>query len=139
MANNYSQTSFVLDCGSKQAADDVLQFAAALDDNSDETHPDVEEKMEYCSGDIEYFDDSGKLWFHDNGECFDTDYFDAVISYAMKKHNIEKAGYTWACTCSKPRIDEFDGGACFFYFNGNEVTSEYFNGWSWLQAKMGGN
>jgi hypothetical protein len=145
MANNYCQTSFVLDCKEEEAREDVYTFAMALinedGDEGDYIHPDVTnstfDRDEFCGGSIDRDDDDTMLWFCGE-ECFDHNWFDVVISYAMKKYKLSPMGFTWADTCSKMRTDEFSGGASFYYYDAetDEVKSESVSGYSWLQDKI---
>ncbi len=141
MANNYSQTSFILDCKTKEAAQDVMQYVAAwqtLEDGDEAVkHPAVTvdpDEDYYTGGDID-LDSETTLWFRDNGESFSTEFFERVITYAMFTHKLDPMGFTWANTCSKQRIDEFDGGAMFFHLDSDgAVVIDYQGGWGWVQA-----
>jgi hypothetical protein len=143
MANNYSQTSFVLECNTHEEALDVLKFANVLagdgDADSDEIPENIpDDDMDAC-GDLDLYDaGSNTIWFRDNGEGFNSDYFDTIIRYAIKKFKLKPMGYTWANTCSKPRLDEFDGGAAFFKYNPttDNVDTDYTAGWLWLRDKI---
>lgn len=139
MANNYTQTSFVVDCGSKEARDDVLLFADAIKEPEENTHPDVNPEdwdNEYVCGYIES-DSETSLWFHGD-ESFDMAYFDCVIMYAMKKYKLPPVSYTWADTCDKMRTDEFSGGACVFVYNPvtDEVDTDSVGGFSWARERI---
>lgn len=143
MANNYLQTSFILDCKTRQARDDVFQFVQAWQswdgDESEVTHPEVRlERGEYYNTEIRVdIDGHTTLWFYGE-EGFDTDFVELVLSYAIKKHKLDPMGFTWACTCSKMRVDEFDGGAMFFKYDPStdSVVVDSISGWSWVREKI---
>jgi len=139
MANNYSQTSFILDCKTREAAEDVLLFSQALE-SDDATHPDVEfSDDDFCGGGDVELDEAGTvLWFHDNGESFNFEYFDAVLSYAIKKYKLDPMGFTWANTCSKARVDEFDGGGAVFKYNPetDTVDAKVMSGWEFVRDNV---
>lgn len=139
MANNYTQTSFVVDCGSKKARDDVMLFANAIQQPEEYTHPDVKPEdweNEYVCGCVEA-DGETSLWFYGE-ESFDMGYFDAVIMYAMKKYKLPPVSYTWADTCNKMRTDEFSGGACVFVYNPttDEVETDSIGGFGWARQRI---
>jgi hypothetical protein len=139
MADNYSQTSFVLDCGTTEARDDVMLFANALTDPENYEHPDAEgifDPDEFGGGDISVDGDTA-LWFCGE-ESFDMNYFDIVITYAMKKYKLPPMGYTWADTCSKMRTDEFGGGACVYWYDPetDTVKEKSMAGWSFIRETM---
>ena len=137
MANNYTQTSFVVDCGTKEARDDVLLFANALIEPDEYTHPDaITPDDEYCGGSISSDGDTS-LWFCGE-ESFDMEYFDAVIMYAMKKHKLPPVSYTWADTCSRMRTDEFGGGGCVFVYDAktDTVLTDSIGSHGWVRERI---
>lgn len=140
MANTYCQTSFVLDCLSKEARDDVHAFAMALIDPEGYQHDDADESVfspdEFCGGSID-IDGETSLWFCGE-ESFDESWFDLVICYALKKYNLPPMGYTWASTCDKMRTDQFDGGGTAYWYDSetDTVKSESVWGWGWVMDKI---
>lgn len=140
MANNYCQTSFILDCKTKEARDDVHNFAMALIDPKNFQHDDAVESVfspdDFCGGSIDVDGDTG-LWFCGE-ESFDDNWFDIVICYALKKYKLPPMGYTWASTCSKMRLDEFDGGATVYWYDAetDTVKSDSVSGWRWVIEKI---
>ena len=74
------------------------------------------------------------LWFHsDEGAG---PYFTAqVVRFFLHKCRPGKndyVGFTWAETCSKMRLDQFGGGACFI----TKDKVEEFSAWGWLEDKL---
>jgi len=57
-------------------------------------------------------DAGNTLWIHDDGGYVDVDQIAAFVHRFLKQFRPDE-GFktTWACTCSKPRVDEFGGGA----------------------------
>ena len=140
MANNYCQTSFILDCKSKEARDDVYAFAMALIDPENYQHDDVdgnEFSEDYFGGGSIDIDGNTSLWFCGE-ESFDESWFDFVICYALKKYKLPPMGFTWASTCSKMRVDEFDGGATVYWYDPetDTVKSDSISGWRWVAEQI---
>ena len=133
MANNYMSCSFELLMGSAAEAADVLRFADELqqleeyyyDEEStvpqeiEDTYgkPIGENEVDelYVSGHIQPMPGrrgvdhtDRRIWFWCD-EGFNPNYFNLVIKYAMKTYKIERFGYSWAYTCSKPRLGNFGG------------------------------
>lgn len=146
MANNYCQTSFIVDCGTKEARDDVLAYAMAIRYPDGNTHPKIDqpnaitEAGDICGGVIDIDDDDDgetSLWFCGE-ECFDMGYFDSVIEYALKTYKLPPVSYTWADSCSKMRTDEFSGGACVFVYNAatDTVKSDSMGSHQWARTRI---
>lgn len=58
------------------------------------------------------FEEKG-LWIHDNGESFSPGHVEALVQVLLDDLQIDTPFvFSWANTCSKPRVDEFGGGAC---------------------------
>jgi hypothetical protein len=147
MANNYLQMSFILDCGTNKAREDVLAYANKV---SEAIRQDIGEGDEESPFDLDSIglsqdnsscsyerDEETGIWFYGE-EGFDFDYVEEILKYAIKKYKLPPMGFTWAATCSKMRLDEFDGGAVFFKLNKEtgEVDIEYTSGHGWLEKKL---
>lgn len=72
------------------------------------------------------------LWLHDCGDYGNVEQVaDFVQSFLIRWRPKEVWYMSWACTCSKPRIDSFDGGAVV-------VTAKktyYVNASTWAHKK----
>lgn len=142
MANSYCQTSFTLKLPTKEAKEDVLNFAYALREPDEYSHPDADPKLDdgiWYDGEIEPNGDSdNSVWFHGD-ESFSMEYFDAVIFYAMKKYKLPPTFYMWADTCDKMRENHFGGGACVFVYNHktDEVESDSIGSYEWAHKRIG--
>ena len=64
---------------------------------------------DYCGCDAVLEDDG--VWFHAD-ESIHTEHMEAIARVLIEELEINEPFYcSWAYTCSKPRIDEFGGGA----------------------------
>lgn len=144
MADNYVQSSFMIVCASKDEADLFMKiiglFEALAEKKNcgdelciDESWPLSPEDMplaekvkdlveSYEANTLGFqlrFEGKDNIWIHDNGESIDIDQCVDIIQLwlSQKEVKTKPVRLTWACTCSKPHIDEFDGGGCV-------VTSE---------------
>jgi len=102
MANNYCQSSSMLSvpkaklAKAREVVDTVKQ---SLEDGADG----------YC-GCLVDVEDEG-VWFHTD-ESINTDHVEIIARQLIEELKLDKPFYcSWAYTCSKPRIDEFGGGA----------------------------
>jgi hypothetical protein len=55
----------------------------------------------------------------------------AFLQHLVRKFGLPPLGFTWASTCSKPRIDAFSGGACWI----TASHIEYLDTAAWLQRR----
>ena len=104
MANNYFQSSSFINIPPElmPRAREIVE-GLGLSDGSDDP-------SEACYTEYEFRD--GGIWIHDNGEWFDAEEAEAIVSALVNGLNLPGIHVvSWATTCSKPRIDEFDGGA----------------------------
>jgi hypothetical protein len=109
MANNYTLTStlYPLDGLSKDAVEKAVQEAAVQ--QAAEYGWDDPEDVLGMLGLYDFEDDS--VWFrHD--ESADPDFIAAIISrLQVLKENAQDFTFSFCYECSKPRVDEFGGGA----------------------------
>lgn len=103
MANNYVQTSCLL----KVPAEKLEQARTVVTKCLQEIENDEDN---YTGFDISFEDDG--IWF--NGEeCANADGIAFIAQSVLDELEInEPFVFSWAYTCSKPRLDEFGGGAC---------------------------
>jgi hypothetical protein len=126
MADNYILSSFQFELenekeiawwkkeGEREVPDDMW---------SDEVDPRISLDWELCSN--EHREDSA-VWFH-HDESIDVENAAEVIARFLKECECTRSiAFTWAETCSKARLEEFGGGACF-------ITAE---GPQWLNTHM---
>ncbi len=125
MANNYTESSFSID--DLTVAEKEWWKKEFQRECPEDLDP---ENMEVpVSNDWEFDDDS--VWFH-HDEC--DLYINTLIAALVVQRFLKECrpggsvGFTWSETCSKPRLGEFGGGACF-------ITAEeikWMSAYSWL-------
>ena len=103
MANNYTQSSSILEIPTDKLEQAILIVERV---KSELEHADeyvgFEDSFEGCS-----------LWIRDDGESFNMDHVVTLAQTLLDDLQIaEPFVFSWAYTCSKPRVDEFGGGAC---------------------------
>lgn len=107
MANNYTEFSVLLP---KVAEEKLAAFMEAVEARQEA----AEEEDEYESMPLrgmEYEMLDGELWLHAD-ESGDVSAAADLIQDFLVHFDIAGGIYmSWACTCSKPRINQFDGGA----------------------------
>lgn len=114
MANNYCQSSSFLDIPSDKIskAREILETAEikAAKQLCVKYGEDESEYESYTSrADVEIKDDGA--WIGSD-ESFDPEYAEAIARELVEQLELDGVfECSWACTCSKPRIDEFSGGA----------------------------
>ena len=108
MANNYCESSSFLDLDKdklERAKEIVERVIASIEGEDDEGLPE-----DYFGVEVD-FEDSG-IWFH-HDESINTDNLEVLVKALLEELEIDEPfTFSWAYTCSKPRIDEFGGGAC---------------------------
>jgi hypothetical protein len=55
------------------------------------------------------------------------------------KVELNEVGFTWAMTCSSPRVGEFGGGAIKVFLNGGTVETDYIDAHEWLATALKGD
>lgn len=103
MANNYCEASSFL-----EIPEDKIEKAQEI---IDRVEKELEEDEDYgycgCQAELE----KGGVWFHGD-ESVDVNHVEDIARALVEELELDKPFYcSWAYTCSKPRIDEFGGGA----------------------------
>lgn len=105
MANNYSESSSFMKLDPKQVAraQDVL----------DKTEAEIlAEDDDYESLGLNYTLASDGIWFCGDGEYINTDHLELLSKALVEELDVRDPFLaSWSYTCSKPRVDEFGGGA----------------------------
>lgn len=105
MANNYIEGSFFIEVGKKNI-DKAKEIV-------DRTRKNIGGDADYCGFESEIIDDGHDcgVWIH-HDESIDVDQAEVLVRSLVEGLKLEGV-YTcsWAITCSKPRVDEFGGGA----------------------------
>ena len=105
MANNYCESSsmFYLEKNQTEKAKKILETVC------------MELENDPCKGYIGFetsFEIDG-LWICNEGESIDVENVAILAERLVDELKIDiPFVFSWAYTCSKPRIDEFGGGAC---------------------------
>ncbi len=116
MADNFVESSFVIEILSPE------ELAWWKKKGEQDTHPYKE---------WELIENDTQVWFHEDTN-FDVEEAAAVIQSFLKECRPKgSCGFSWALSCSKPRLDEFGGGACFV--TAQKVWWHSYN--DWLQDK----
>jgi hypothetical protein len=103
MANNYVQSSSFIPFAPEQKA----AAYAIIERVKAEILEEFDESAEFSAavGD-------GGVWFSDDGEWVNPEHLERAVFALVVELNLEGVFVcSWACTCSKKRIDEFGGGA----------------------------
>jgi len=123
MPNNYRQGSCKLSLSPtqiKRAELIVERVKAELDSNEG-----------YCGVSVTV--ESDGIWFYEE-ESFNAEHVTAIAQALLDELGIDEPfTFSWAYTCSKPRLDEFGGGACSvkrgedpFYVDPFEIAAAHF-------------
>lgn len=117
MANNYCQFSGGFSIKKDQAAKvDEIIARVEKEFEADENYGRIQ-----CDTEIEPEGDKLFVWIHDNGEYGIPDHAEGMARAIIEELKIDKPFIlSWAFTCSKPRIDNFGGGA-FCIIRGKET------------------
>lgn len=71
------------------------------------------------------------LWVHEEEGCDIEDLANLLQQFLSLFRPADSIGFSWADTCSKPRLDSFGGGAVFI----TAVTQEWVSLWEWLKER----
>ncbi len=125
MANNFVQTSFKVECSTEDAQ--------KLLDMADERRGLFEAQEIDESLGASFQHDTDGVWIHDD-ESANVDGLIELLQEWMGEVGGElPIHFEWANTCSKPRLDEFGGGAVVIWPDG-EV--EWVNTTQWVSERV---
>jgi hypothetical protein len=152
MADNYSQTSFMVPTKNDEQRDWIVATLEGVDkllagDGSAATNLHEEVISSATDRGYDFEDGYTPSWrVEDDGiwiyaaESISVDLMVVILQAYLKKfHPNSFIGFQWADTCSKPRLDEFGGGAV--YISADDV--EFMSTGRWLyeqfaEASQGG-
>ena len=120
MANNYTEFSFMLD----NVSDEELSWLTHFERRFYDLYED-----DFFGP--AYYERSGDgLWFNSDAGEGDID-FTAYLIHRFLHHfkRPDIVSFTWAATCSKPRVGEFGGGGVII--SAKEVN--FWDAWSWVE------
>lgn len=120
MADYYTQFSFIIPLTPEQTDHllDTLMDKGAL------KH--IFENPEYVN--LGVAKDNDGLWVSSEIDGNTNDAV-ALLEHAVRYYHLPPMGFEWGCTCSKPRLDGFGGGAVWT----DGQTTEYTHTSEWLR------
>lgn len=104
---------------------------------------------EYQSADFDFSFGDGNLWLYAE-ESGNTENAATLVKALMQRAHddqqqsldfvgaeveLKQVAFTWASTCSRPRYNEFFGGACHIFMNGGTAETEWMDSYSWMQER----
>lgn len=142
MADNYLQFSFVVPAtpeeagwliGLHETCQDRMDLKFGNEGCDDEVYS--AEAARCLAGDlyptVEVSFDDGYLWFHSDPDG-DIEYTaNLVHEFLAHFQRDDRVGIEYACTCSRPRIGEFSGGAAFV----TSAVVEFMTTGEWLAQR----
>lgn len=108
MANNYQQSSSFLNVPEEKLsqAQEVIDKVVAELEEGDEGYCGCSAEIEGLVGRT-----SSGVWFH-GGESINVEHVEMIAREIIEQLELDDPFFcSWSFTCSKPRIDEFGGGA----------------------------
>jgi hypothetical protein len=116
MANNYAQFSCLLPLTPEQTNYAKNLLTQMEDDDTERNHRRTTQRRYVY---FQHNAESDGYWFHSD-ESGDPEQLALFIHHLIEKFDLPPFGFDWAFTCSKPRIDEFGGGAVWITKEGFE-------------------
>ena len=117
MANNYCQFSFMI----RDLSFDETSWVRTLLDEDEE---------DVAGANVELDPDGLWIYAHWNGSPDKAANF--VQTFLAEHRPDARVGFTWASTCSKPRLDEFDGGGVVV----SATDKKWMNASSWVHETL---
>lgn len=102
MANNYLESSSMIEIPEekREAACKILEQVEHELEQSEEGHAGFTAELEPKG-----------MWIYGE-ESINIEHTELLVSRLVDELDLKPVTISWAYTCSKPRIDEFGGGAC---------------------------
>ncbi len=123
MAGNYVESSFAIE----NLTEEEMAWWRKEQEREFPHDVEIEEVEPAMSLDFAVVMEDSQVWFHGD-PSLNVDCAADVIQRFLKEFRPNgSVGFTWSETCSKPRLDEFGGGACFITAENVEWNSA--NGW----------
>jgi hypothetical protein len=135
MADNYTQFSTAISLPTEAAYNYAVAVKAKLDAGEQpDNYPIITEDDPLSDFRIESdgSPDGWGLWIHDDGGSGDPVAAAHFVQHLLAKYwPTESHHISFSCSCSKPRIDEFGGGAIFI----TGTAMEHLNSWQWAKEQ----
>lgn len=109
MANSYCETSSFLELTPEQIILAIPIIEKFTDEPDYDENSDEDQEWEPFGAEVDV--EENGIWFHGN-EVNPEDIAELALAILEELKMDEPFVFSWAYTCSKPRIDEFGGGAC---------------------------
>ena len=104
MTNNYCESSSWMDIPEgklKEAAEICDRISTELEKDRNEG---------YCGVEFEIRSETSSIWFHED-DSINTEHLELIARALVEELDLPPFFCSWAYTCSKPRVNEFGGGA----------------------------
>lgn len=126
MANNYLESSSMIEIPEEQreAAGKILEEVERELEESEEGHAGFTAELE-----------PGGMWIYGD-ESINIEHTEILVCRLVDELDLKPVTVSWAYTCSKPRIDEFGGGA-FVVRKGQDTIWVDAVTEAWKQAGLG--
>lgn len=139
MANNSTQASFMIQCGSVELAANVAEWVNGEGNYPQKLRELLENEGMDFDGDIPSYTiadatiEGDEVWV--NFQEGNLAAIATIMDYIIQEYPPVPSpqGFTWANTCSKPRIGEFDGGAVVV---ARGQDWQWLNSGTWLQEQI---
>ena len=119
MANNYQESSSFLKLGTKEQIAEAMVIYKSLCDEVEELlngeevcdGVEIEDVVFYAGVDFAAIPEDEGIWIH-GGESLDAEHVALYVERVQEALKLDEPFFcSWSYTCSKPRVDEFGGGA----------------------------
>ena len=129
MANYYTQFSCIFDVGSAENSARAADIRRELETEMEEKDADLGFSME------QDLDTSlGALWIYSD-ECGEPEHVIKFVLRCAETMNLTGVwGFTWALSCSRPRLDSYGGGAQVLDL-GKRETIEWIDCSNWVSER----
>ena len=128
MANNDIQFSAMFDVGSAANVERAMEMSAEyINPDTDDRGFAIQRQGDYDSGSTALW-----IWADECGDVESVAQFVADVGKALDLTGMW--GMTWAETCSRPRINEFGGGAVAVNLTTGRIS--YMNARGWLDHEL---
>ena len=138
MANNYTETSFIITMRDNKEQQAVLDLLADLelmhcgDPDHENTCPDRLVHDLYADLEVDDYgigfqaeaDGDTNIWFHGE-ESVNVDQLAKFLGFLVRHFDMKPVSFMWADYCSKPRLGEQGGGAVFITQEETKWMSTY--------------
>jgi hypothetical protein len=137
MADYLTRFSFMIPATTEAEREWAAELVDAIERNDDDPPPIVKavfgDDIDGLYFELEMQDDG--LWVHSD-DTGSVDQVIALVQYFLSRFRpITAIGFSWAYTCSKPRVDSFGGGAA--YVTATRVAHVNTTVWLAAQAEQG--